>query len=232
MAFYVRILNFIGYRFINLALKLDNVAQYPPDVEKIYKKDDPFDELRTTYPLVENSLIVDVGGFTGDWAMRMYALYSCYIDIYEPHPILASESMRNFRTNKKVRTFPIGMSDKDGVLELYGDTMNASLFNNSIGKVNYVDIKKASDIFKERYNDKEIDLLKINIEGAEYDLLPDLMKNWDIRKVKFILVQFHSHVPIRAAKREMIRNDLSKTHRMVWGYDFIFESWVRNDVAV
>ena len=80
------------YRFINLAIDLDNVGTYIPEVKKAIDREDPHDMLRTTYPLNENSLVVDIGGFTGDWAMRMYCLYNCFIDIYEPHPMLAASA--------------------------------------------------------------------------------------------------------------------------------------------
>ena len=220
-----RILNFIGYRCINLVLYLDNVHQYPKGIFKQYLLEDPDDLKRVIYPLNENSLVVDVGGLTGDWASRIYNRYSCNIDIYEPHPVLMQKARRNFLRNKKVDVFGYGLGDKDDVLNLYGDFMNASLYKNDMGGVYKVAIRKTSDVFNYRYSDKIIDLLKINVEGAEYLILPDLIAGFDMTCIKNIQIQFHRNVPNYEVKRNIIRTCLSKTHRQNWNYDYIFESW-------
>lgn len=220
-----RILNFIGYRFINLALDFDNRHQYPKKEEARYKKDDPYEMIRVTYPLTTDSLVVDVGGLTGDWASRIYCRYSCYIDIFEPHPVLSLQAMRNFGGNDHVVVLPYGLSSQDGEMNLYGDFYNASLYKNDYGTTHTVRIRKASDVFKELYSGQTIDLLKLNVEGAEYDILPDLIMNFDMNRIENIQIQFHQTVDGYAAKREAIRRDLSKTHKMTWGYDYIFENW-------
>ena len=227
-----KILNFIGYRIVNvgtffnvLALDMDNIHHYPKDSFASFKRDDPNDMKRLLYPLNPNSLVVDVGGFTGDWAARIYCLYSCYIDIYEPHPELAIKCTMNFSGNQKVTTFPYGLGGSTGSLEFYGDNMNASIYKKDTQSVIVVPIKKASDIFKEKYSNEHIDLLKINIEGAEYDMLPDLIENFDMTKITNIQIQFHSVVPDYDKRRDDIRNALSKTHTMTWNYDYIFENW-------
>jgi len=217
-----RLFNFIGYRFINLALDLDNRHQYPVEEYERYKLEDPHEMLRVTYPLNKDSLVVDVGGLTGDWASRIYCLYSCNIDIYEPHPVLSTEAKLNFEPNKKVYINGFGLGNKDDMMELYGDYWNASLYKNDCGNVTKVPILQASKVF-DKY--KYIDLLKLNVEGAEYDILPDLIANYDMSKIKNIQIQFHRNVPNYSRRRDDIRNDLSKTHTMNWCYDYIFENW-------
>ena len=145
-----RILNFIGYRCIELALYLDNIHHYPNKIYKQFLLDDPNDLKRVIYPLDENSLVVDVGGLTGDWASRIYNRYSCNIDIYEPHPVLLQKVRENFLRNKKVDVFGYGLGDKDDVLNLYGDFMNASLYKNDMGGVHKVAIRRSLEIFNLR----------------------------------------------------------------------------------
>lgn len=220
-----RILNFIGYRFINLALDFDNRHQYPKKEEERYKKDDPYEMLRVTYPLTEKSLVVDIGGLTGDWAARIYCRYSCRIHIYEPHPILSRRATMNFEGNQGVIIFPFGLSSQNGLMDLYGDFYNASLYKNDYGTTHTVRIRKAYEVFKDLYSNQTIDLLKLNVEGAEYDILPDLIRDFDMTRIKNIQIQFHQTVEGHAEKREAIRQGLIKTHRMTWGYDYIFENW-------
>ena len=108
-------------------------------------------------------------------------------------------------------------------------TMNASFIPNSIGTTTKVPVRQASELFAERYGKRQIDLLKINIEGAEYDVLPDLINNWDFSRVNHFLVQFHNSVPGYSEKREACRKLISKTHEMKWNYDYLFESWKRKE---
>jgi len=220
-----RVLNFIGYRFINLALDLDNRHQYPTKEYERYKREDPNEMKRVTYPLNKDSLVVDVGGLTGDWASRIYCLYSCNVDVYEPHPILSLKAQLNFETNNKVYVRDFGLSNKDSMMELYGDWHNASLYKNDTGSVTKVPVYQASEILK-KY--EHIDLLKLNVEGAEYNILPDLIANFDMTKINDIQIQFHRNVPDYDKKRDAIRKDLSKTHTMNWCYDYIFENWTVN----
>ena len=217
-----RIFNFIGYRFVNLALDFDNRHQYPKLEEARYKKEDPHEMKRVTYPLTTDSVVVDIGGLTGDFASRIYCRYSCTIDIYEPHPALSKIAEMNFEGNPYVIVYPVGLSNKKDTMILYGDYWNASLYKNDCGNKNEVKIQKASDVFV-HYD--HIDLLKLNVEGAEYDILPDLIANYDMRKIDNIQIQFHQTVEGYSDKRDKIREGLSKTHTMDWCYDYIFENW-------
>lgn len=219
-----RFLNFVGYRFINVAATLDSANTYPPDEHSRYIREDPYESCRVTYPLTSKSLVVDVGGLTGDWAARIYCLYSCRIDVYEPHPELSKRASMNFLSNPNVRVHDYGLGGKSEKLFLYGDSADASVYNNSSASKTRLLILKASEVFNTKYQNG-IDLLKMNVEGAEYDILPDLLANYDMTKIKNIQIQFHRNVPDYSMKRDAIRRDLSKTHIMDWCYDYIFENW-------
>ena len=60
-------------------------------------------------------------------------------------------------------------------------------------EVNKIKIKKITDVIKELNIDK-IDLMKINIEGGEYDLLFYLIEKKLIYKIDNIQIQFHNFV--------------------------------------
>ena len=72
---------------------------------------------------------------------------------------------------------------------------------------------------------EQIDLIKINIEGGEYELLPAILKSGFIDRIKYIQVQFHNFITGADNKREQIRHELEKTHSEMWNYDFVWESW-------
>jgi FkbM family methyltransferase len=205
---------------------MDTIHKYSEEEYARYKREDPTEEHRVDYPLNEKSLVVDVGGLTGDWAIRVFCRHACHIDIYEPHPVLIGKVRINFKGNDKIKIYGFGLGGEYGTLTLYGDSFNASIFKNDTGGETKVRIVKASCAF-EQYN--HIDLLKINVEGAEYGIMNDLLANYDMRKIDNLQIQFHGNVPGYVEKREEIRKELKKTHHMTWNYDYIFENWTVNE---
>lgn len=71
----------------------------------------------------------------------------------------------------------------------------------------------------------KIDLIKINIEGGEFDLLPSLLDHEIITKVDNLQIQFHEFIENSETKRNNIRKQLEKTHELTYDYYFIWENW-------
>lgn len=72
---------------------------------------------------------------------------------------------------------------------------------------------------------EEINLIKINIEDAEFDLLPEMIDSGLIKRIKYIQVQFHNFVAGAVDSRLRMRSSLEKTHNEMWNYEFVWESW-------
>ena len=71
----------------------------------------------------------------------------------------------------------------------------------------------------------KIDLMEMNIEGAEYDLLDYMIKSDIHKKIRNIQIQFHKNVKGYKQRRESIREELKKTHQLIYDFDFIMENW-------
>ena len=213
-----RIANWLGYRLIDYGTWLHHL-DIPKDIEL----------RRTRYDnLTPDSFVVDLGGYTGDWASFMFCRYDCSIDIYEPHPTLYHYAIKEkFRHNKKVRRYNCAIAGKTGEMTLYGDGYVASLYPTQNTMANYpVSVYKASDVFKERYSEKIIDVLKLNVEGAEYEILPDLIQNFDMSNIRNTQIQFHQVVDDYNRKREKIQHDLASLGFVqTWNYEWAFENW-------
>lgn len=54
-------------------------------------------------------------------------------------------------------------------------------------------------------NIDQIDLMKINIEGGEFDVVPAIIESGDISKVHHLQVQVHNFVDHAAGRRAVIR---------------------------
>ena len=91
-----------------------------------------------------------------------------------------------------------------------------------------VDLIKIDDFLLQEKIEK-VDLLKMNIEGGEYDLLEHMIKNNLTSKFENIQVQFHDNVfDGWEEKYNFIVNNLTKTHHLTYKFEFKFENWELN----
>jgi hypothetical protein len=71
-------------------------------------------------------------------------------------------------------------------------------------------------------------MMKVNIEGGEYELLDHLIDTGLICRVRDVQVQFHDDVLPDADRRmRAIQAGLSKTHTLLWQHEWIWECWRR-----
>lgn len=181
---------------------------------------------RLNYPLTEQSVVFDLGGHIGDWAGEIFCRYNCPVFIFEPVSQYAATLLQRFQHNPKIKIFPLGLSNQDGELQINLDKDRSSLFQNHSSQKESITLQKASD-FLSTQGITSIDLMKINIEGGEYDLLENLIESGWIKKIKNVQVQFHAFVPNAEARMRKLQEILSKTHILTYQYPWVWENWTR-----
>lgn len=187
--------------------------------------------LRLNYPdLGAESIVFDVGGFEGDFASAIFEKYGCYIFIFEPHPVFYQKCVLRFAGNKKIRILNYGLDEVAKELHLTdaGDSSSSEARPQRSSEISNIvcQFKSFDEAVNECQIDK-VDLIKINIEGAEYRLLDSLLCTGQVKSIKNLQVQFHDFVPNARVWRAKIRAQLAKTHDCRWCYEFIWESWDR-----
>jgi FkbM family methyltransferase len=188
-------------------------------------KDDGDSTLRLDYDLNECSVVFDVGGYKGQWASDIFSKYQSKIFIFEPVPEYAEKIKKRFSKNKKIEVldFGLGGTERKTIISVQKD--GSSIYKNSIGcESEQVNIMSGSEFIFSRSFEK-IDLMKINIEGGEYELLNDLIKTGVIKKIENLQVQFHNIFPDAECKMLSIQEALSRTHRLTYQYPFVWENW-------
>lgn len=178
---------------------------------------------RLDYPLSEDSIVVDAGGYQGGWAENIWEKFHPKIHILEPLNSYYSKIEERFRSNEKIKTYNYGLSSKEGEFLLNLDNDSSSIYKPGSG-VEPVKMK-TFELFLEESGIDQIDLMKINIEGAEYELLEDILEKGLQERIKNIQVQFHVFIPDCNERRRKIRESLSETHECTYNYDFIWENW-------
>ena len=123
----------------------------------------------------------------------------------------------------KIKVFNYGLYNKNDVSFLSSEQNASSIFKNRMSgiKINLQEFKSQFNIF----NLNQIDLCKINVEGAEYNILLHLLEFDLIKKIKYLQEQFHNFYPKAVNLRKTIREELRKTHTEQYNYPFVWESW-------
>ena len=181
--------------------------------------------LRLDYKLYSSSIVFDVGGYIGDYAEDVYKKFGCQIFVFEPVPSFFNQCVERFSGNPLVTCLNYGLSSKSGWFEIILNN-NQSSFNKAdlTGIKQKAEVRSISEVVSELGIEK-IDLIKINIEGGEFDLLPAIIDSGLISRITYIQVQFHNFDPNAIEARSKIRQALEKTHREMWNYEFLWESW-------
>jgi FkbM family methyltransferase len=177
---------------------------------------------RLDYPLNENSIIFDIGGYKGEFSEKIDNKYHCQIYIFEPVKEFYDEIVEKFKGNINVKVFNFGFSNKNEDIEIKLQDDSSSIIRVNDCQTEIVKMMKLSDFIKLGRN---IDLLKLNVEGAEYYILDDLIQSNLLPAINNIQVQFHEIDKNYNKKLDYIRAELNKTHRLTYQFNWIWENW-------
>ena len=175
--------------------------------------------LNVDYPLNEDSIVFEIGGYEGLWASRIAEKYNPNIHLFEPVKRFCDAARATFQNNPKVSIFQFGLSDYNGPAEfdIDDDRSRTSVVGK---KTEIVSIRDVAEIIT-----SPIDLININIEGGEYDLVTRMIESGVVAHCHNIQVQFHDDYPNCVELRNGIREKLAETHTETYNYPFVWESW-------
>jgi len=189
----------------------------PADSLEWYK-DNGDNTLRVNYNLTPFSVVVDIGARHGHWADQIKLKYGTPVYCFE----VVKEFCRQLK-NKGYIVFQKAVYNQNGILNIGIEEDEGSIFHEK----NTFEMQsiKASDIFV-LINHNHIDLMKINVEGAEYAILNQLIDTGAISRIQNIQVQFHV-LNNSEQDYKLIESKLKKTHKLTWRYPFVWENWER-----
>ena len=207
------------------------VLMFPTAHDKEIKRwysDGGDEKFRYNYDLDSESLVIDLGGYKGQWASDIYARYNCRVLVFEPVKSFAERIEKRFKNNPNVEVFclALGKNRRQEIIALRDD--ESSMYRDAPVKET-IQIEDVADFFT-KHDIKSIDLMKINIEGGEYELLTRLIEAGLVNRIKYIQIQFHDVLVDSEAHMKRICSELTKTHRPTYQYKFVWENWVRCDV--
>jgi FkbM family methyltransferase len=214
-------------RFLSLARRARDgvvwLATPTPELRE-WRRIDGDRTLRLDYDLGPDSVVLDVGGFEGQWASDIVAKYGCRVHVFEPVPAYARRISERFARNPLVQVHAAGLAAADGsaTLSVAGDA--SSQVRDGGAETVTVPLRGIAGVLEE-VGDGPIHLVKLNIEGAEYDLVEHIVETGIIRRIVDLQVQFHTFVPDAEERMRALRTRLAVTHHPTFQYDFLWENW-------
>jgi FkbM family methyltransferase len=218
-----KLLNYIKTKITGLLNRTPPISKQAKRVIPWFKDNGDYTH-RLDYELDENSLVFDLGGYEGQWAHDIFTRYGCTIHIFEPFIPYAEKIKQRFEGNPKIFIHTFGLSNANIITQLSVGDDASSVFRNNGGETVNIELVEAGDFLVEK-NIGHINLVKINIEGGEYDLLEHVIEKKLAPKMGNIQVQFHDFVPDAEIRMQKIQKHLQETHELTYQYVFVWENW-------
>ena len=195
-----------------------------------FKRDGWNERIYNSVPPVEGASVVIFGGYLGqstqDWVQR---LPRATFDVFEPVLTFAEQIRLRFPENE-VRVHPYGVSQiyETRNFRILGDaTFSEGVLTpfkrGDHGAEAPVEFRAASEL--KGILPSRIYILEVNIEGGEYELLPLLVRHEVIRRVHHVFVQFHNVGKDTDGLIANVRDEIMKSHELVWSYHLVWEYW-------
>lgn len=184
---------------------------------------DKAESLRYDYPNLDaTSIVMDVGTYEGTFAKLLQQKYGCKVYCYEPVKKFYDKLRETCASKFILCNYGLAGKTcrKNILLSMDGSSSNFTR-DGELVECFFKDVVDEINSF-----DRSISLLKLNIEGDEFDVLEKLVDHPEVlSKIENIQVQFHHFITDCENRRSAIIEKLRKTHKMTWGYYFVWENW-------
>ena len=148
--------------------------------------------------------VIDCGANVGNVTEYFQSLGASVI-AFEPNKFAFDTLQKRFKNNKKVKCIQKGVSGKKdaGIKKLFLHqrapenqilwSTGSSIVKDkgNVNKHDYIDVEMVDLCKFLKFFEREVKVLKIDIEGAEVDLLNDLMDEDLLRKIPYVFVETH-----------------------------------------
>lgn len=181
---------------------------------------------RLDYDLNAKSVVLDCGGYHGEFAKAISEKFGCRVHVFEPVTQFYHACVENLKPFPNVTVHKQGMNDFYGYTMIHVQDDSTGLYSSSktVEECEFITIPRAMVSL----TIPEIDLIKLNIEGSEFDVLEHSILNSYIRCLKNIQVQFHPVVQDCENRYQRIRERLQETHHTTFDHGWTWQNWRLN----
>jgi FkbM family methyltransferase len=174
---------------------------------------------------------IDCGANVGqsiEWAKKTFSKYPYKIDSFEPLPLNVKVLNEKYSSQENITIHPKAISTTNSIQKFYcqnwGARTGSSLVKGKSSATDgYIDIETIdlAEWLNLNISKNEIAILKIDIEGSEYEVLPHLFKNKIHEWIDTWLVEFHPSTKVSTFNSEVINQTKANVKWLAdWAIDF------------
>ena len=203
-------------------------------------------------------VFVDVGSHMGEYIIQLLKRFNVQkIYAFEPNPTIFKKLSKKVRNKKNIEIFNVGVGHlnekkilhqniESSSSSIYPLNINSKYYKKKFIILNFLNLKKISkpieiDLIKleDFLNNKriiQVDLLKIDTEGSEFNVLKGLNKN--IEKVKLIHFEHHfddmiiKNYKLTDIHEYLLNNNFEKIFKIKMKFRKSFEYIYKNKLLV
>jgi FkbM family methyltransferase len=173
----------------------------------------------------ESCVVLDVGAYVGQWTKKVVDRYGATVHAFEPAASALQKLHDSLDDDHRVHIHEFGLSDRDAEVTMALAGPGSSIYSDT-SRVGFSEIRiRDVAAVLDDLGLTRIDLLKVNIEGGEYDLFDRLDETGWLRRTDQVLVQFHEWHPNAYRRRRKVRHALRAGHEVVWSFPWVWEYW-------
>lgn len=180
-----------------------------------------WDRRALDWPLARDSVVVDVGGFTGRWALQIAERYQPRLYVFEPQPWAADVCRAVL--GERATVLPYGLGVADAIAPMARWETDGCTFVTDGPQAQYGEIREIGAVFAE-VGIESIDLMMMNIEGYEYTLIPHMLDR-GILPAR-LMVQFHTFADPGGTQLATIHTRMAALgYTSPWTYGPMLTAW-------
>lgn len=156
--------------------------------------------------------VIDVGGYLGDYASEVHKKFVSQVLVFEPLFDYVEICRKRFENNPGIQVIQMALGGSRGETVVYKSKNCSSMFA-GLAKSEVSEVVPAGRLSD--YMNDDVDVVKLNCEGGEYEILYDLIKTGWLPKIPEILVQFHK-MKTHDDMFNDLQEQLAKTHKLIF----------------
>jgi FkbM family methyltransferase len=191
-----------------------------------------FKLLPDLFRLNKNSIVLDCGANVGHIS-KLFSLTGATVIAFEPDPVAFKKLTRRCRNKKNITCIQKGVWDKNSSIQLYthkeskadeasftvGSSIIADKINVDLTKAQVIEVIDLIAFIKDHA--QKIDLIKLDVEGAEIEILKKIIATNTYHLFDRMYVETHeTKIPFQAKELEQIKQDMKekgiKNIRLNW----------------
>lgn len=183
------------------------------------------EKLKYSIKFNHTGLVLDMGSYLGDYTeVILKNNPQLTFWLYEPISEFFSVCTNKFHNKENIVVHQKAVSADGRKFKMQIDGLRSRQKSVNFSEGVTIDSISIQEIFD---SISEIQLVKMNIEGMEYECLEQLIRTNSLIKAKYLLIQFHNFEKDSLNRRDLLQKKMAKDFENIYSYEWMWELWMR-----